>query len=58
MIAALIALGVLIASIGAAVIGSFAAMSGMRGLLRERDLRKWWVMVALGLVMAFGPLAF
>ena len=58
MIAALIALGVLIAFVGAAVIGSFAAMNGMRGLLRERDLRKWWVMVAFGLVMTFGPFAF
>ena len=57
MIAALIALGVLIASIGAAVIGSFAAMNGMRGLFRERALRKWWVMVAVGTVMAFGPLS-
>ena len=57
MIGALVALGVLIASIGAAVIGSFAVMTGMRGLFRERALRKWWVMVAVGTVMAFGPLA-
>ena len=52
MIAALIALGVLIASIG-----GHAAMTGTRGLLRERALRKWWAMVAVGIVMAFGPLA-
>lgn len=58
MTPAIIALGVLIAAACAAVILSFGAGTGTRGLLTEPGLRRWWIGIAVGIAIAAAPFMF